>query len=169
MKIVRIIILILLLLALAATGYWYFTTHPATPASTALTGSGTVETTQVAISPEISGRIVAISVGEGDSVKAGDTLFKLDDSLIVAQKNQAETSLVAARAGLDAANTSLAAARLAVNSVQDQYNLALAAARMQAQPARSASWVWASSPRVIPSTSTRRTGATGTRSCGCSS
>ena len=140
MKIVRIILIILLLSAIAVVAYWYVTTQNTSPVTTALTGSGTVETTQVDISPEVTGKIVAVSVSESDSVKAGDTLFTLDDTLLTAQLNQAQTNLAVAQAGLDAANTALAATQAGVTTTQGQYDLALATARLQAQPARNAAW-----------------------------
>jgi len=140
MKIVRIILIILLLSAIVVAAYWYVTTQNTSPVTAALTGSGTVETTQVDISPEVTGRIVDVLVSESDSVKAGDTLFKLDDTLITAQLNQAQTNLAVAQAGLDAANTALAAAQAGVTTTQGQYDLALATARLQAQPARNAAW-----------------------------
>ena len=140
MKIVRIILIILLLSAIAVFAYWYVTTHNTSPVTTFLKGSGTVETTQVDISPEVTGRVVEVLVSESDPVKAGDTLFKLDDTLLTAQLNQAQTNLAAAQAGLDAANTALAAARAGVTTTQGQYDLALATARLQAQPARSTAW-----------------------------
>jgi len=140
MKIVRIILIILLLSAIAVVAYWYVTTQNTSPVTTTLTGSGTVETTQVDISPEVTGKIVAVSVSESDSVKTGDTLFTLDDTLLTAQLNQAQTNLAVAQAGLDAANTALAAAQAGVTTTQGQYDLALATARLQAQPARSAAW-----------------------------
>ena len=140
MKIIRIILIILLLSAIAVVAYWYVTTQNTSPVATALTGSGTVETTQVDISPEVTGRIVEVSVSESDSVKAGDTLFTLDDTLLTAQLNQAQTNLAVAQSGLDAANTAQAAAQAGVTTAQGQYDLALAMARLQAQPARSAAW-----------------------------
>lgn len=140
MKIIRIIILVLLVSAIGVAIYWYVTTQNSTKATGALTGSGTVETTEVAISPEMTGRIIEVSVAEGDSVKAGDTLFKLDDALLIAQRDQALTNLAAAQAALDAANTAMAAAQAGVSTAQAQYDLAVASARLQAQPARSNDW-----------------------------
>ncbi len=141
MKIGRIILIVLVIVAVIVVGYWYVTTRTVPTTTTALTGSGTVETTEVAISPEISGRVVDVLVKEGESVKAGDTLFKLDDTLLVAQRKQAQTNLEAAQAGLDAASTALAAAQAGVTTAQAQYDLTLANARLQAQPAQTASWV----------------------------
>ncbi len=140
MKILRILIIILLITAVAVAGYWYLAIRDTTSVTAALTGSGTVETTQVTISPELTGRVVEVSANQGQSVKAGDILFKLDDGLLAAQRNQAQVNLEAAQAGLDGANTALVAAQAAVATAQAQYDLALASARQQAQPARSLAW-----------------------------
>src|SRR4030042_1342653 len=140
MKILRIFIIILLISAVAVAGYWYLAIRDTTSVTAALSGSGTVETTQVPISPELMGRVVEVSANQGQSVKAGDILFKLDDGLLTAQRNQAQVNLAAAQAGLDGANTALVAARAAVATAQAQYDLALASARQQAQPARSLAW-----------------------------
>jgi HlyD family secretion protein len=141
MKASRIILPIVIIAAILVVAYWYVTTQTTPVASTALTGSGTVETTEVAISPEISGKVVDVLAKEGDAVKTGDTLFKLDDTLLIAQRKQAQTNLEAAQAGLDAANTALSAAKAGVNTAQSQYDLTLANARLQAQPAQNSSWV----------------------------
>ena len=140
MKIGRIIVPILLILAAIVVGYWYVTTQNPSTGSSVLTGSGTVETTEVAIAPEVTGRIVDVSVSEGGSVKSGDTLFKLDDTLLIAQLNQAQTNLAAAQGGLDAANTAMASSQASVATAQAQYDLTLSSARLQAQPARNAAW-----------------------------
>lgn len=47
----------------------------------------------VMLRPEISGRIVEINFAEGGKVKKGDTLFRLDDSVVKAQLQQAQASL----------------------------------------------------------------------------
>jgi HlyD family secretion protein len=140
MKVGRIILAILVIAAVIVVAYWYVTTQNASTVSTALTGSGTVETTEVAIASELSGKVVDVLVNQGDAVKAGDTLFKLDDTLLTAQKEQAQTNLAAAQAGLDATNTALAATQAGVTTAQTQYDLTLASSRLQALPARNAAW-----------------------------
>lgn len=47
----------------------------------------------VMLRPEISGRIVEINFAEGGKVKKGDILFRLDDSVVKAQLQQAQASL----------------------------------------------------------------------------
>jgi len=136
----RIFIPIILILAVIAVAFWYVTTQNTKPTTSALTGSGTVETVEVTISPEVSGRITEVLANEGDVVKAGDPLFRLDDTLLTAQRDQAQTNLSAAQAGLDVANTALAVAQASVDTAQAQYDLQLAQARQQAQPGRVAAW-----------------------------
>ena len=43
--------------------------------TTAMQASGQIEAKEIAVAPELSGRVVEVSVNEGDSVKAGDPLL----------------------------------------------------------------------------------------------
>jgi HlyD family secretion protein len=136
----QIFIPIILIVVVIVVAFWYVTTQNTKPIASALTGSGTVETIEVAISPEVAGRIVEVLVSDGDTVNAGDPLFRLDDTLLSAQRDQAQTNLTAAQSGLDVANTALTVAQASINTAQAQYDLELALARQQAQPVRSAAW-----------------------------
>ena len=69
------IVVVILLLVVLGAGYWYFFMRPATLVSGGLTASGTVETTEISIAPETSGKILEVNVQEGDSVKAGDAVL----------------------------------------------------------------------------------------------
>jgi HlyD family secretion protein len=68
---------------------------------------GWVEAEQVFVSPHEVGRIEALKVREGDSVKTGDELFILDDDLQVADLKQAEASVTNARQAFDRAQVLL--------------------------------------------------------------
>ena len=140
MKIARVIMPIILVLAAIAAVYWYVTNQNTTTNSSALTGSGTVEATEVTISPEVSGRITEVLVKEGSQVNGGDSLFWLDGTLLAAQLNQAQVNLDATQAGMDVAQKSYAAALDSEKIAQAQYDLTLAQALQQAQPSRSTSW-----------------------------
>lgn len=129
----RMIVMLVLLLAVAAVGYWYFFMRPSVAAAGALTASGTVETTEISIAPEASGRITEIKVQEGDTVKAGDELFRLDDSLLQAQRN-------ASAASLDTANAAVVTAQAAVAAAQAQYDIAFDAAMVQDRSKRTTDW-----------------------------
>jgi HlyD family secretion protein len=124
MRIRRIILVILLLAVASLAVYWFLIRKPSTPAASALSGSGTVEATMVTVSPEMAGRVAEVFVNEGDQVKAGDTLFTLDSTLMESQLNQAQVNLNAAQAGLDVAHEAYTAAQAGVDIAQAQYNLA---------------------------------------------
>jgi len=101
--------------------------------STALQASGQIEATEIAVAPELSGRVVDVSVGEGDSVTVGDPLLNLDDSLLQAQKRTLKT-------GLDSANANIQAAQAALDMAQLQYDQTLSAALEAEKTARIAIW-----------------------------
>ena len=135
-KMVRLVIGIVVILAVAAA-LWYFWVRPAgslasawntllnppAASSTALSASGTVETIDIAIAPEQAGKIVAVNVQEGDTVKAGEVLFQLDDTLLKDQVAIAQVNLDTAKQALLqlTSPTVLAAAQKAV--AQDQIDL----------------------------------------------
>lgn len=79
--------------------------------SGALFASGTIEAEEVTVAAEIGGRIVEILADEGDEVSAGDVLVKLDQTMLLAQREQAEAAVAQAQAALDAARVQLAQAK----------------------------------------------------------
>jgi HlyD family secretion protein len=77
-----------------------------TAAAPANRATGYVEATEVRVSPEVGGRIVELRVAEGDRVKAGDVLARLDtaDAELAlrrasADREQAQAQLALLRAG----------------------------------------------------------------------
>lgn len=62
--------------------------------------SGFIEAEKVSLAPELGGRIVEITVAEGDEVTAGQVLVRLDDRVAQAQVAVAEAGLEVARARL---------------------------------------------------------------------
>ncbi len=113
---------IIVILAVIGGGTWWWSQRQ-TQAATGLKGSGTVEATQVHVGPEVAGRVVEVTADEGQAVKAGQVLFRLDDALLVAQRAQAEAAVNTARAQRDlllasARPQQLAAARATISSTQ---------------------------------------------------
>ncbi|MGA9350853.1 MAG: efflux RND transporter periplasmic adaptor subunit [Anaerolineae bacterium] len=76
-----------------------------------LFASGTIEAEEVTVAAETGGRIVALLADEGDEVAAGDVLVKLDQTMLLAQREQAEAAVAQAQAALDAAQAQLAMAQ----------------------------------------------------------
>jgi len=91
-----------------------------------LNASGTISVAQVNIAPQLGGMVISVSVKEGSQVKKGDELFRLDDSLLLAQRDQA--------------NAAIALAEAALSTAQVQYELVLNTARLQDQQNRMTSW-----------------------------
>jgi HlyD family secretion protein len=102
-------IIILLVLALLTGGYFGIKALTGEKVS-ALSASGTIEADQVAISPEISGKVIEVLMSEGNHVKAGDVLFRLDDSLLSAQRDVAASNLAVAQSARQLAEATLATA-----------------------------------------------------------
>lgn len=112
------LISITILVSLVLSAYGSFASLTGTPTSQ-LKAFGTISTRRVDISPEISGKAISINVEEGASVKKGDELFRVDDSILKAQRDLAQATLDAAQA---------------------QYDLVLSGARMQDQQNRVTGW-----------------------------
>jgi HlyD family secretion protein len=90
---------IILVLALAAgTAYLLFGTPDR---GSSYAGSGTVEATEAALGFETGGRIVFIGPREGDSVKKGQELARLDRDELEARRTQAEWHLATMRSTLE--------------------------------------------------------------------
>jgi HlyD family secretion protein len=80
--------------------------------------SGTVEATEVQIAPEVGGRLVELNVDEGDRVKAGDIIARLDTrdtelalARVQAERDQADAQLRLLRAGSRAEDIQQASAQ----------------------------------------------------------
>jgi HlyD family secretion protein len=97
---------LLIVLALAGGGWWWFSTPP--DASDTLTATGTIEAVEVVVAAEVSGRVTTISAGEGELVDKNQTLLKLDDTLLNAQRTQAAAAAAAAQSSANAAAANLA-------------------------------------------------------------
>jgi len=95
-------------------------------AANELKASGIISATEINIASQLGGTVVSIEVREGSQVKKGDVLFRLDDALLQAQRNQASAAVNAAEK--------------AVNSARIQYDIAVNSARQQEQQNRVNSW-----------------------------
>jgi HlyD family secretion protein len=122
---IRRIIPVFLLLIAGAAAIWYFTRNN-NAVSDELSASGTIEAVQVAINPELGGRISAILVEEGDLVSVGQTLVQLDATLYQTQRQQAEASLDMTQLHVKAAQAAVESAEAAQAAAQAGYDAALA-------------------------------------------
>ncbi len=124
---------IILVLALVAVGIYYGIRTLNSKDNGQLTASGTIESVVVNVSPEMAGK-EDVFVDEGQSIKAGDPLLSLDDSLLAAQRNVAQS-------GVDSARSALLTVQSAYDMAHAQYDAALTVARAQQGSQRLTDWV----------------------------
>ncbi len=87
----------------------------------ALVASGTIEATEVAVSPKAPGRIARLHVRESDRVRAGQRLAVLEGREQEAELRQAEAAARAARAALAQAEAQAAEAALHQGRMRDLF------------------------------------------------
>lgn len=126
------LIVVFLVLAVVVGGYWGFQ-RLGSPTEQPLTASGTIEAVTIGIAPELGGKVVEVYVDEGDAVRAGEPLFRLDDGLLQAQRRAALAALEVARAAVTTAEATLAAAQANDKLTQN-------AVHAEAAPSRTADW-----------------------------
>ncbi|MFH2040762.1 MAG: efflux RND transporter periplasmic adaptor subunit [Chloroflexota bacterium] len=125
-------VIVLLIVALLIGGY-YGIKALTTNGNVQVMVSGTIETTEITISPEIPGKVVDVFVQEGAQVKVGDPLFRLDDSMLQGQR-------VAAEAALNTVTSASETAKAAIATARSNYELAADAARLEAVASRTMDW-----------------------------
>lgn len=97
------------------------------------TASGSFSAIDTSIAPELSGKVSEVNVVEGESVSAGQHLFKIDAEVSQAQYDQAAAAVSAAEAAVEAGRSQAA-------SAEAQYQLALQGALVQDMPNRQMAW-----------------------------
>jgi len=111
-----------------------------------LTVTGFIEAEEVSVVSEVSGRVAAVLADEADPVNAGDTVVRLDDQLLQADRAQSEAAVTVVEANL---------ADLLADPTQDEIDAAQAAieeakARVSGDQAASGqAWQTVSNPHDI--------------------
>ena len=101
---------LIIILAVAAMGVYWLTTR-VTAQAQGLKASGSIEATDVTVSPEIGGRVVEVLATDGDQVKQNQSVVRLDDTLLQAQLRQIEANIQALQAQQRAAQAQQHAAQ----------------------------------------------------------
>ena len=101
-------ILIIVGVIVAAVLIWeIFFAAPKLPASIVAL-SGRIEGDDSAVAPKTSGKILEVTVREGDTVTAGQVIARLDDAQVRAKEDQAKAALVDSQAKLQGARDQIA-------------------------------------------------------------
>jgi HlyD family secretion protein len=98
------LVVVLAVLAIAGFYAWQQAGNGALPEGFA-SGNGRIEAVEIDVSAKSPGRIKNILVDEGDLVKAGDILARMDTAELAARRRQAEAQLQRASIGVDTAKT----------------------------------------------------------------
>jgi HlyD family secretion protein len=124
--------IVVMLIVLGTIGYFGFRSlNPTNDGQ--LSASGTIEAVVVNVSPEMAGKTLDVLATEGQPVKTGDPLLRLDDSLLQSEKQTAQSAL-------DSANAAVQTAEVALESAQLQYDLTLSNALAQEKSTRITIW-----------------------------
>ncbi len=77
-----------------------------------LEASGVVEASELNLSSELGGRVVELNAAEGAEISAGAVLLRVDDSLLLAERENILASVAIIKANINAAEVALASAEL---------------------------------------------------------
>ncbi|HEV8413926.1 MAG TPA: efflux RND transporter periplasmic adaptor subunit [Bryobacteraceae bacterium] len=102
----RRVVLILLVLAAAAGGAWYWYSDRMN-ATNNIQVSGNLELTQVDLSFKTAGRMTELAVREGDFVKKGDLIAKLDSAQLEQQLLRDQAAVASAQSSLQQLQTTI--------------------------------------------------------------
>jgi HlyD family secretion protein len=129
----RRVVLILLVLAAAAGGGWYWYSGRMTTTNDILV-SGNLELTQVDLSFKTAGRMTELAVREGDFVKKGDLIAKLDSAQLEQQLLRDQAAVASAQSSLQQLQTSIEyqAATIDSDIIARHADLAQAQAKLDA-------------------------------------
>jgi HlyD family secretion protein len=113
-------ILVIAAVILVALLIWkVFFASPNLPAS--IIGlSGRIEGDDSAVAPKTSGKILEVTVREGDTVTAGQVIARLDDAQVRAREDQAKAALADAQAKMQGAHDQIAVLQEQLNQNQLQ-------------------------------------------------
>ncbi len=113
-----LIIGLVLISAVVGVGVWWYIKH----SEFVTTDDAFVDAYKVTVSSQIPGRVVKLYIHEGDHIKKGQLLVKLDSSDYVARIRQAEVSLKEANLGIELARVKMEQAKINYDRAKEQYD-----------------------------------------------
>jgi HlyD family secretion protein len=156
--VVILVVLTIVLAGLIGLRLWTQARALAAPSG----GSGEIEGTDVDLSSRVGARVVEVRVREGDRVKAGDLLIRLDCADPAAQLAEAEARLAAAKAQSLAAGAQIQAsqrARTAAGAAEEAARAQVAALAAQRDAAARQAKRLEALPQDVPASSIDQTQA----------
>ena len=101
-----VLLLVVILAGAGGTYYWWQKLHPPLPPGIAF-GNGRLEANEINIDTKYAARISEIMVDEGDLVKAGQVLARMDTRDLQASLKRAQASVQQAQRAVDEANANV--------------------------------------------------------------
>src|SRR5271166_3860873 len=123
----RLRALIALTVFLAGAGgtyYWWQRLHPALPPGIAF-GNGRLEADEINIDTKYAGRIAEMLADEGDLVKAGQVVARMDTQDLAASLKKAQAQVNQARRAVDEANANVTQQKTQVVLAQQEFDRAV--------------------------------------------
>jgi HlyD family secretion protein len=108
-KVMRILLIAGVIVAALLIWKIFFATPSLPPSIIAL--SGRIEGDDSAVAPKTSGKILEVTVREGDAVTAGQVIARLDDAQVRAREDSARAALLDAQAKMQGARDQIAVLR----------------------------------------------------------
>ncbi len=108
--------ILLLLVAVAGGGYWYWNKQQEAANANRILVSGNLELTQVDLSFKTAGRLVELTVREGDWVKKGQVIARLDAAQLDQQKVRDVASVTNAQSSYQQLETSIEYQKATIDS-----------------------------------------------------
>jgi len=107
---------IILLLVAAGAGYYFWKSGAFSGPSTKMLISGNLELTQVDLSFKVAGRLTELNVREGQWVKKGDVIAKLDAATLGQQLDRDQATVAASQSDYQQLETSIAYQKATIES-----------------------------------------------------
>ena len=123
------ILLALIVLSIAGGAIWYFLIRTPPAPRNLIKLSGRIEGDDTTVSTKIAGRVREIQVREGDQVKAGQVIARIDDEQVRAREQQEQSNVLQAEARVLAAQQQIAV----LNAQLEESNIGVDQARVDAQ------------------------------------
>ncbi len=112
---------LILISAVLGAGAWWYIKH----SEYVTTDDAYVDAYKVNVSSQIPGRIVTLFIHEGDQVKQGELLARLDSTDYVARMQQAEVNLKEAKLGIELARVKMEQEQINYDRAKEQYEARL--------------------------------------------
>lgn len=109
-------LVVLLILAAAAGGYYFWRSRQGAADGSRILVSGNLELTQVDLAFKTPGKLVELTVREGDWVKAGQVIARLDAAQLEQQRARDQAAVAAARSQLEQLQTAIEHQRATIDS-----------------------------------------------------